>query len=261
MPCRSVFRAALGACAICSTLVMAQPSTNPPSHPNWAVVTTAQIKPEFRPEFESAMKEISAAYKKVNAPFEVVETLLGDLDEYISISPLAKFADMDGPSVLVRGLGEAGSQQLLRRIRRYVNSVHRVTTISMHNISIETDVPDPGPYAHVTSYHLRHGKGAEFVAFMKDDYIPAMRKADVANLWVSQTVFGGDLNERVVVRPMHKLAEIDAGPLTRKALGVEGARQMMAKSNDIIESVHYSVVRLRPDLSYMPPAAQKKSGE
>jgi len=87
---------------------------------------------------------------------------------------------------------------------------------------------------------------------MKNEYLPAMRKADVANLWVSQVTFGGDPNDRVMVRPMHKLAEIDAGPPIRKALGVEGAQLLAIKMAGIVESTHHSINKLRLDLSNMP---------
>ena len=232
------------------------------SSPQWSVITTTQIKPEFRQEYEAIQKEITAAYKKAGAPSRlVVQTIIGDLDEYVSIAPLGKFGEMDGPSILAKALGDAGEQRLLHRIGAYLLGAHRVTSIALNDISIRTPMADPGAFAHVTFLRLAPGKGADFAAYMKDDYIPAMRKADVANLWLSQTVFGGNPNERVIVRPMHKLAEIDLGPLTTRALGLEGARQLMAKQNGIVESVHYTIVRVRPDLSLIPAPPEKPKAE
>ncbi len=87
---------------------------------------------------------------------------------------------------------------------------------------------------------------------MKDDYVPAMSKAGLANFWVSRPIFGGNLEERTTVRPLHKLAELDEGPLTTKALGAEKARAMTMKQAKIVESVSYTVHRIRTDLSLMP---------
>lgn len=228
--------------------------------PEWSVITAVQIKPEFRKEMEGIHKEISAAYKKAGLSRVVVQTILGDLDEYISIAPLAKFADLDSPSLLSQP--STLSPQLLKRIGSYVISVHRTAYLAMNDISIHTDMANPGEYAHITMFHLAHGKGNAFAEYMKNEYLPAMRKADVANLWLSRPIFGGDLNDRVMVRPFHKLAEIDAGPLTTKALGREGAAQLAAKQNGIIESVHFTVVHVRPDLSNMPvPPEKAKTGE
>lgn len=221
------------------------------SPPEWSVITMTQIKPEFRPEYEAAQKEISAAYKKAGVQRLVVQTLLGDLDEYTSIVRLAKFAEMDGPTVLEKAAGPAGSQQLLRKLSGYLVGAHRVTALALNDLSIQTP-GDTGEYAQVTTWRLMPGKGDDFAEFMKNDYLPAMHKADVGNLWVSQIIFGGDPNERVMVRPMHKLGEIDAGPPARKALGTEGARLLTLKLARIVASTHYTISRLRIDLSSMP---------
>jgi hypothetical protein len=234
------------------------------SAPEWSVVTNTQIKPEFRQEYEAAQKELSAAYKKAGLPSRVVvQTMLGDYAEYTSITPITKLADLDGPSPSVRALGEAASQKLLKRIGGYVVAIHRNTNLAMPEISINTPMENPGAYAQVMILQLFPGKAQDFVAFMKDDYVPAAKKADVANLWVSRPIFGGDLNDRVVVRPLQKIADLDGGPLMRKALGEEGARKLAEKQSGIVQSVSYTIVRIRPDLSVMPapPKAQAKAGE
>lgn len=231
-----------------------------PPAPEWSVVTTVQIKPEFRAECEAAQKEISAAYKKANVPRFVVQTILGDLDEYISIAPLGKYAELDSPSILAKVMGEAGSQKILKRISGYLLGVHRVTSLAMNDISIRTPA-DQGEYAHVTTWRLVPGKSEAFTAFMKNDYLPAMKKAGVANCWLSRPIFGGDLDERVMVRLMNKVGDLDAGPLTTKALGAEGARQLGIKQAAIIRSTNFRVVHLRTDLSNIPAPPSAKTGE
>jgi hypothetical protein len=248
--------------AVLTTLTIAIPSISigqtQPS-PQWSVITTTQIKPEFRQEYEAVQKEISAAYKKAGIPSRyVVQTILGELEEYVSIAPLGKLAEMDGPSPLVKAMGEAGSQRILRKIGGYIMSAHRVTVLAMEDISIRTP-GDPGEFGQVTTMRLAPGKAADFTAFMKDDYLPAMRKADVANLWVSRPIFGGDLNERVMVRVIHKLAELDGGPPTIKALGAEGAEKLSAKQAHIVDSVHFTVGHLRTDLSWIPAPEKPKA--
>src|SRR5260370_26040102 len=125
--------------AVLTTLTIAIPPVStgqtPPS-PEWSVITTTQIRPEFRQEFEAVQKEISAAYKKADVPYRyVVQTILGDLEEYVSIAPLGKLAEMDGPSALVKAMGDAGSQRILRTIGGYHNSPHPVTGRSLKQYS------------------------------------------------------------------------------------------------------------------------------
>jgi hypothetical protein len=137
-------------------------------------------------------------------------------------------------------------------------SLQRQAYLSLPDISIQTPTENPAPYAEVTFMRLFPGKAAEFASFMKDDYLPAMKKLDIANLWTSRPIFGGDLNERVTVMPMQKLAELDGGPLLTKALGAEGARTVNAKRNTIVESTRYMIVRVRPELSHMPSPSKPK---
>jgi hypothetical protein len=103
--------------------------------------------------------------------------------------------------------------------------------------------------SYLENDHLVGGKSSEFEAWMKNEYLPAM-KTEVKNFWVSRTVFGGDPNERITVRIMKNMAELDAGPMINKGLGEEGARKLIARSSGIVDSVHYSVVHYRADLSY-----------
>jgi hypothetical protein len=223
----------------------------------WSVISFVEVKPEYRNEFEAAEKEISAAYKKANLQRTVVQTIVGDVNEYISIAPFKAFAEMDSPSLFSQP--STLPPALLKKVRAYTTALHRVTYLDLPDISIRNESSNPGEYAHVTVYHLAPGKGTEFTQYMKNDYLPAMRKADVANVWLSRPIFGGDLNDRVMVRPLHKLAELDGGPITTKALGAEGAAQLLAKGSSIVESSHYTIVHVRPDLSYMSaPAAASK---
>ena len=242
-----------GGAALACALVVPMVSTAQTAPPQqWSTVTSTQIKPEFRAEYEALQKEITAAYKKAGVPYRmVVQGLYGDMNEYVSIAPLAKFADLDGPTVLVKALGDASAQKMLKRITAYTQSMHRVAELDMPDISIET-AGDPGEYVEVLVYRLFPGKGDAFVNLMKSDYVPAMKKAGITNLFVSRPIFGGDLNERVIVRPMHKLAELDGGPPTTKALGPEGARQLGIKQAAIVESVKISLMRIRTDLSLVP---------
>lgn len=225
----------------------------------WQVVTTFHIKPGYRTEFEATQKEVTAAYKKAGAPYRVViQTLFGDLTEYTAAAPIANFAELDGSTTLVKALGNTASGRLLKRCGAYLSSVQRVAMLALNDISFETPV-DPGDYVHIMTFHLRLGKGADFAAFMKSDYLPALRKGGVSNAWMNEPVFGGNPNERVLIMRMHKLAELDDGPPVRRALGGDGARALGLKQAEIVESVSHLLGQIRTDLSLIPPAPPKST--
>jgi hypothetical protein len=242
--------AALLAFALASVqTLLAQPPSE--STPKWSLVTLTTIKPEMRAEYEAWQKQMTAAYKKAEVPSRaVLQTVMGDLFEYVTVTPLAHFADMDGASPVERALGKDEAAAFMRKGAIYLTSARRIATLAHDELSIRNQTSEPAPYAVVTSMRLVPGKSTEFDAWMKDEYMPAMKKAELKNFWVSQTVFGGDPNERVTVRPMKAMSEIDAGPLTIKALGAEGARKLMSRSAGIVESVQFRIVRYRPELSY-----------
>jgi hypothetical protein len=215
-----------------------------------------RVKPEARLEWEAYQKEVTAAYQKAGVPARaVLQTVFGDLNEFISVAPLMKFADMDGAGPLERALGTEGAAKLRRRGVAYVTSQHRYASLRSPDLAILTKTSEPMPYAMVTSYTLAPGKAQEFNAFMKNDFIPMLKKAEVSNFWVSQTVFGGE-SERVAVRLMKKLGEIDDGPIARRALGPEGAQKLAAKAAGIVASTRTVIVRYRADLSYEAKPAQ-----
>ena len=219
--------------------------------PEWSVVTVTTIKPDTRSEYEAWQKEITAAYKKAEVPSRaVLQTVMGNLLEYVSVYPLAHFADMDGPTPIERALGKEDAAGLMRKGSAYVTSVQRVASMALSDLSIRTKTSEANEYALVTSMHLGVGKESEFNAWMKNEYLPAMKKAEVKNFWVSQTMFGGDPNERILVRIMKNMGEFDGGPVLTRALGEEGARKLRARSAGIVDSVHFSVLHYRADLSY-----------
>src|SRR5690242_13289008 len=181
--------------------LLAQSQT--PQTPKWSVVTFTTIKPDMRAEFEAWQKELTAAYKKADVPSRaVVQTLLGDLFEYISISPISRFGDLDGPSPVERALGKEDSEKLMQKGRSLITSAHRITSASLDDLSIRTPTSEPAPYALVIIAQLAQQKNSEFESWAKDQYLPVLKKAEVKNFWISRTVFGGDPDERVMVMPL-----------------------------------------------------------
>jgi hypothetical protein len=247
----------LDRCTIAATFLLctAWPAQSQPSdaQQQWSVITLTQIKPEFRQEYEAFQKDVTAAYKKAGIPSRaVLQTVLGNVSEYVSVYPLAKFAEMDGPSVVERALGKEGSAKLLRRGSAYITGMHRMTSRSLPDLSIETPMKEPAQYALVVTLRVRPGKADDYAALIKDQYLPALKKSGVANFWVSQDLFGGDPNERVTVRMLKTLSELDGGPVTTKTMGAEWAKKYSQDLSAVAQTLHYTVVRYRADLSYMP---------
>ena len=131
MLCSSFFRLGVVLPALVSLVAQDKAPTR-----EWSYVAIYKIKPEKRAEFEGIQKELSAAYKQAGVPFRVVwQTTFGDINEYVSVSPLANFAAMDAPSPVVKALGADKASDLLRRSSATVNGVTRVAAINRADLS------------------------------------------------------------------------------------------------------------------------------
>ncbi len=228
----------------------------------WSVTTISRIKLEARADYDAWQKQITAAHKKAGIPSRVVlQTFLGDVSEYIVITPLKNLAELDGDTPVQRALGKEGAAALMSKSRPYVTSVHRVVGLDLPELSFRTMMSGAPTLVVATIMRLAPGRARDWESWVRDEYLPAAKKAEIKNFWVSRPVFGGDSNERYIVRPIKSMAELDAGPFTVKALGADGARQVMAKLAGMVQSQETRVVRYRSDLSYQmaPPSTAPAS--
>lgn len=219
--------------------------------PRWTGSTTTKVKPEMRQEFERYLKQLMAAYKKAGTPwFLTLENFAGDMLEYTTVVPVMKFGDLDGPSVVVKVLGEEGWEHLSRNIARCYTAQTRQYATPQTELEInKTDVP-MGIYWVETSTLVAPGKMGDYLNWLKNDYRPALEKAGVAHFQVSRPIFGAVAGEIVTTRMLKNLAEIDGGPVLSKALNDEEARAVNARSVALVSSSNTRIVRVRTDLTY-----------
>jgi hypothetical protein len=219
--------------------------------PRWTDSTTTKVKPEMRQEFEGYLRQLMAAYKKAGTPSCLtLETFAGDTTEYTTVVPVMKFGDLDGPSVVIKVLGEAGWERLSRNMARCYTAQTRQYATPQTELEINrTDVP-MGIYWVETRTLVAPGRMGDYLNWLKNDYRPALEKAGVARFQVSQPIFGAVAGEIVTTRMLKNLAEIDGGPVLSKALNDEEARAIGAKAVALVSSSNTRIVRLRIDLSY-----------
>jgi len=176
----------------------------------------------------------------------------GDAFEYVMVSPVGKFADYDGAGALEKGLGPQGFAAWQTKASTMVTSVHRFIVRTRNDLSFEKQPAGPHKLAVVTSIHVAPNRNSEFENYIKNDYMPVMKQAQVTYL-VTQTIFGGDANEYVTLTMRDSFADLDKGPVLVQALGEEGAQKVLQKlPAGIVVHVERSLSRLVPELSFMP---------
>ena len=240
-----------------TTGCLAQTDTGAPSL-LWVNVT--RVKPDMTQEWEKIQQnEFTPALKKGGVPFrEVWQTaMFGDPFEYALVTPIQKFAQFDGPSALVKALDKDGAATLLNKVRRCVADTHGSAVRFRPDLSIMGNMQE-AELAVISTVRVASGRSQDFENWLKNDYVPALKKAEPAGYMVHQTVFGGNANDWVTLLLIKKFGDLDAGPMLNRAVGEEAASKIIAKAAGIVISLERSVSRHRADLSYS--AAPAKAG-
>lgn len=224
--------------------------------PQWSVVTVVHVKAGMTANYEAYQKELSAAYKKAGISRTVVQTVVGNMSEYVSIVPLKKLADLSGDSPVDRALGPEAAAALRAKRANLYDDVRRVITMDRPDLSLRAGAP-PGMYALVVSVQTMPGRRAEYEAAMKKDMVPALKKVGMTNAWVSDSVFGGPGNQQVVVIPLKDTGDLDLGSPLVRALGPEAAAKVQAHIDGLTQSSELRIVKVRPELSNMPEQPAK----
>jgi hypothetical protein len=207
-------------------------------------------------EFQNFMKDTTnPALKKGGLVWrEVWQSTIagGDAFEYVMVSPVGKFAEYDGPGALEKGLGAQGFAAWQTKASSLVTNVRRFIVRTRNDLSFERQPAGPHKLAVVTSIHVAPNRNSEFENYIKNDYMPVMKQAQVTYL-VTQTIFGGDANEYVTLTMRDSFADLDKGPVLVQALGEEGAQKLLQKlPAGVVVHVERSLSRFMPELSFMP---------
>jgi hypothetical protein len=113
----------------------------------------------------------------------------------------------------------------------------------------------PGQLALMRIVQLQPGAGAEYWSFMKDEYIPALKKAGVTEFYTAASTMFGQGGRIVTLRPINDLAQLDGAAPLVKALGQQGADALDRKLTKLIASYRLLLTYSRPELSFPPPSS------
>jgi hypothetical protein len=235
------------------------PTSTPTAAPTseFLSITVVSVKPEMMTEFQNYMKDTTnPALKKGGLKWRAVwqsTPAAGNAFEYILVAPMGTFAEFDGPSPIEKGLGAQGFAGWQAKAGSLVTSVRRFIVRTRPDLSFEAKRTGPPKLAVVTSVHVAPNRNNEFENYVKNDYLPVMKQAQVS-YQVSQSIFGGDANEYVTLTLRESFADLDKGPVVSQVLGAEGAQKLLQKlPAGTVTHLERSISRFIPELSFMPP--------
>jgi len=233
------------------SVVFAQNGSEPPK-PSLIVVSAINVKPHLTGEFEELFKgKIMPAFKKGGAPtISMWRTAFGDPMRYYLVVSLPSFAALDGPSPLVRGLGEE-TPTVLKGFSSLIDGVESKIFVERPDLSHFGKLEgDPG-IAALVEISVSYRKDEAFEKFMEQEYLPAIAKSDVPGIWTSKLVFGGSVGKYALVVVEKNFAGLEKGPPIRRALDAEQEARMFEKlPSGTIKDLSVTLIRYMPALSY-----------
>lgn len=241
----------------------AAPNAQPAPPPVRVQVVVTQVKPEMLGTYQDLIKnEANPGLKKAGLAYRwMFAPTFGQGFTFISVQPIANYAQFDQPGALQRGLGADGVANYNAKLRPTIVSTHTTIYTLNQTLSIISNATAPPAVVNVQTFEIVSGKGGDFNSIMTSDYIPAYKKAGVKDFWVYGTNFGGPGGEVVTVRPIPNFADLDGqGLLGRAGLAADAIAALNAKRNAFIARTQTEIHRYVPDLSFgMPPAIRSTS--
>jgi hypothetical protein len=122
--------------------------------------------------------------------------------------------------------------------------------------SVAQSAPAPPPLFQFTYVQVKPGMDREYIAYLKSDANPALKKAGVTYRDVWETATFGIAGQYVLVQRIDKIAQYDENAL-QKALGEVPYRALLAKRATLIVSARSVMITAWPEGGFDPAAGYK----
>jgi hypothetical protein len=103
-----------------------------------SVITFVRVAPGKRMDYEKLIKtDILPAMKKLDLDgYYVYETILGgNSNDWVSVTPMKKFAELDGGVPIVRALGQSGADKVAMKSGSIITSLERIVSRNRTELS------------------------------------------------------------------------------------------------------------------------------
>ena len=143
-------------------------------------VAVIQLKPDMMTTWEDLQKnEMIPAQKKAGLPWRhtIANGASGQGFTRVTLVPLANYAQLDMPGFIQRAVSAEANANYNAKLRPTIESQRTSIVTFQLNDSIMSNASAMQPLMVVQVFHTAPGKGAEFEASLKEDYLPAYKKA------------------------------------------------------------------------------------
>lgn len=239
----------------------AKPANAEPKR-QWYYIVESSLKPGVSNDYyEFRAKERIPALKKAGYKHqEFWVSVVGESGKMYTVEPMDDLSLFDQtPNRLTKALGEEGARALGKKTSSYLADGGSRSWLaqSRPDLSWTEQLTAPPKIAAVSHVKIARGRSADFENYIKNDYLPVVKKSGVMGYSVLTVMYGGDVSEYITLTFFNSFAEMEKNdPFMRSTVqrvaGAETAERNFQKTIGVIVGLEREVIRFRPDLSILP---------
>ena len=220
-------------------------------------VTFYTVKPDRIGDFQAEIKQYNALLAKGGSTHygSVWLSLTGPRTYALAVNHKT-WAELDAGADPKMKEQEVDLARINMRIGDCAESWHRV----IEEVNPDLSLPDSGKMPtmiRVLVTQVRPDKVNDYLALVKSDILPAVKKSGAKDYSIARGQFGEPSTTVISVLGLNNWADLDGGLGVEKALGKEGFQSFLLKMAPLIVSSQFDIYRFQPNLSYLPPPTTK----
>jgi hypothetical protein len=216
-------------------------------------ISVVSVKPEMMRAYTDYLKsDVVPALQKGGVKWRDTwrTAVFGDTFEIAHVTEIKGFEQYDSPAPLRTALGEAGYAAYLAKVGPMLAGQQTYAVRTRPDLSYMADPAYRPKMAILTEVEIANDKVMEFEAFIKNEWIPALKKGGGKHYSVVQVLYGGAMNQYMTLVGIDTFADLAKGHPVTRALGDEGLNKLSAKSGGFAHHIERKIIRLDPDLSF-----------
>ena len=215
-----------------------------------------RVKQDRIGDFLTANKEYTDIVRKLGTDryFSMWESLSGDR-EFVRITYQDKYADFDrGADPKTKD--QAGVlRELVARMSQCQGDTHRIIAEIQPALSLPQSMELP-KMIRVSRSDVKGDKVEEYVALMKNETLPAIKKSGVKAYKVLRIRYGGSLAEFAAVTGFDSWGDLDGGSAVQKGMAPAAYERLLTRLGELTVHRETNIYRLVPNATYMPSMAK-----
>jgi len=249
---------------VASEFAFGQATTaQPAAKRQWYHIQENVLKPGVANEYyEFRAKERIPALKKAGYKHQEfwLSAAVGTGGTIYTVEMWDDLSAFDQPqNRLTKALGEEGARALGKKTSQYFaeGGSHAWLALSDPELSWTEQMTTAPKLAIVGRVKVARGRRADFRNYIKNDYLPIVKKSVARGYQVLSVVYGGDVGEYITLTFFDSFTEMEKNDPSQTSVqnrvAGEGAGQKNTqKTVGIIANLERTIIRFRPDLSILP---------